>query len=407
MTATATSVTAAKWRLAGLVAATTLVQALCSLAALVVAAIAPKLADSLGVSASLVGWQIAIVYGGAMLTALSGGTVVRRFGACRTSQAALVLCAVGAAMSATPWLPAIAVASLLLGFGYGLTNPAASHLLARRATGPSRNLIFSIKQTGVPLGGTMAGLLAPPLALAFGWQAALLAVGAAGLIFAATLQPVRAAWDADRDPQVRMRENPFTGLAVIWRWKLLRWLSLAGFFYAAVQLCLTTFLVTMLVADVGLSLIEAGMLMSAVQVSGVVGRVFWGIVADRLRDGLKVMVILGVVGVVAAGMTTLLSPAVPSLAVWLVLLAFGASAIGWNGVYLAEIAHRAPLEQVGRATGASLFFTYGGVLVGPPLFAMAYGPLGSYTATYGLTAVVGLGGLACVFAARRVMRPAA
>jgi MFS family permease len=406
MTAAASPATG-RWPLVVLVAVTTAVQALCSLAALVVAAIAPKLGEALGVSASLVGWQIAIVYGGAMLTALAGGTVVRRFGACRTSQFALTLCGAGAALAAIPWLPAIAAASLLLGFGYGLTNPAASHLLARAASPASRNIVFSIKQTGVPLGGTMAGLLAPPMAVAFGWQWALLSVGLAGLLLTALMQPARAAWDFDRDPGTRMRENPLAGLGVVWRSGPLRWLSLAGFFYAAVQLSLTSFLVTMLVADVGMSLIEAGVLMSAVQVSGVVGRIFWGLLADGLRDGVKVLAILGGMAIAAAGATAALTAAWPAAAVWLVLLAFGASAIGWNGVYLAEIAHRAPEGQVPRATGGSLFFTYGGVLVGPPLFALAYQPVGSYTGTYGLAALVGAAGLVCVLAARRVTRPAA
>lgn len=58
---------------------------------------------------------------------------------------------------------------------------------------------------------------------------------------------------------------------------------------------------------------------------------------------------------------------------------FGASAIGWNGVYLAEVARRAPAGAVGAATAAALFITFGGVLAGPPIFAfmvktgMSYG----------------------------------
>ena len=58
---------------------------------------------------------------------------------------------------------------------------------------------------------------------------------------------------------------------------------------------------------------------------------------------------------------------------------FGASAIGWNGVYLAEVARRAPVGAVSAATAAALFVTFGGVLAGPPAFAfmlqsgMSYG----------------------------------
>src|SRR5690625_7449878 len=60
--------------------------------------------------------------------------------------------------------------------------------------------------------------------------------------------------------------------------------------------------------------------------------------------------------------------------VWLVVVicaAFGATAIGWNGVYLAEVARLAPAGQAGLMTGGTLFFTYLGVVIGPPFFPPA------------------------------------
>ena len=41
------------------------------------------------------------------------------------------------------------------------------------------------------------------------------------------------------------------------------------------------------------------------------------------------------------------------------------SAIGWNGVQLSELARRAPPGAAGIVTGASGFITFGGVMVGP------------------------------------------
>ena len=49
-------------------------------------------------------------------------------------------------------------------------------------------------------------------------------------------------------------------------------------------------------------------------------------------------------------------------------MAFGATAVGWNGVFLAEIASLAPRERISDATGGSAFFTFLGVVVTPPLF---------------------------------------
>ena len=80
---------AGKVHVAWLLAETTATQAVGTAAILLVSAIAPKVADGLGVPASYVGYQIALVYVGAMLSAFIAGGLVARFGPCRTGQASL------------------------------------------------------------------------------------------------------------------------------------------------------------------------------------------------------------------------------------------------------------------------------------------------------------------------------
>lgn len=374
-------------------AATTTAQALVSLAMLAPAAIAPELARDLGVPGSSIGWWISLAYGGAMITSLLGSGAVRRLGAVRTTQVALLLVTLGALSTTTAWLPLVVAGALLSGLGYGMTNPAASHLLARSTSAANRNLVFSVKQTGVPLGGTLAGLLAPPIALALGWPAAMAMVAALCLALALALAAARTDWDCDRDPQASLKAQPFSGLALIWQSPLLKVLSLAGFAYAAVQLSVSTFMVTMLVTDLSWSLVEAGILLSTLQVAGVVGRLLVGTLADRILGGIRMLIALGVVTAILALATGLLAPSWPVALVFAVLVPFGAAALGWNGVYLAELAHAAEPSQIPRVTGASLFFTYGGVLVGPPAFAALHGLTGSYTGTYALAAVPAIFGV--------------
>jgi hypothetical protein len=63
---------------------------------------------------------------------------------------------------------------------------------------------------------------------------------------------------------------------------------------------------------------------------------------------------------------------------------YGATAVGWNGVFLAEVARLAPDGRVAYLTGGTQFFTFAGVLIGPPLF----GAIASATGTYGAGFVV-------------------
>src|SRR3546814_16649551 len=70
----------------------------------------------------------------------------------------------------------IAVLScFLMGLSNGTAKPAGSEVLQRYSPPGKRNLIFSIKQAGVPLGGVIAGLAIPAMVISVGWRAALFA----------------------------------------------------------------------------------------------------------------------------------------------------------------------------------------------------------------------------------------
>ncbi|MCC7016481.1 MAG: MFS transporter, partial [Rhodospirillales bacterium] len=226
--------------IAGVIVATSLVQAFVSWGAVVLPSIAPEFARAFDLSPALIGFQVSLVYGGGILTSAFAGGMVRRFGACRTSQIALALASAGCALMALPTLLALPLASLAVGCGYGLTNPAAAHLIARLGAARHRNILFSAKQTGVPLGGVLAGALAPPAAMAFGWQAAPLTAAAACVALALSLEAVRARWDFDRDRSARFADRPFAGVALVWGEAVLRRIALMSFCYSLAQVCLTT-----------------------------------------------------------------------------------------------------------------------------------------------------------------------
>ena len=319
----------------------------------------------------------------------------------RVSQAALACCGTGMGLAPLESIAVLAVASILVGFGYGLINPGSSHLLEKCANSRNRNLVFSIKQTGVPLGGIAAGLIGPSLSVAFSWTWAFAAAGAASLALAVLLQTVRRDWDADRDPLTPLAASPLQDLRLALQMPVLRNLSLSALCLAALQLCLTSFLVALLVEDLAFGLVAAGAVLSAVQGAGFAGRIFWGWVADRLSDGLGVLAGLTVLMAVGALATANLSPDSEGALINGILIAFGFAAIGWNGVYLAEVARAAPSGRIGSATGGSLVFTFGGVLAGPSAFALVCGALGSFVTAFATLSVFALAGLFFVVLARR------
>ena len=385
-------------------AVTTLVQVVTVMAGNSMVAIAPAMAQRLQVEPSLIGFQVSIVYAGAMIAALLGGPLVQRYGACRTQQACVALSALGALVACAPDLWLLAFASLLWGLGTGPATPAASHVLNRYTDPARRNLIFSLKQTGVPLGVMAAAFMMPPITLA---QGAPVAYGLLALIAVAVLlflQTARRTWDDDRRPGLPMGGNPLAGVPMIWRHPLLRSLSASAFCYAFCQLCVTSFTVTMLVTEVGIGLVEAGLLLSLVQFSGVMSRIGFGLWADRMGSALVPLALVGAGTAAMCAITALLGPGWPRTGLWLLLILLGGTAVGWTGMFVAEVARIAPPGRVGLATGSAIAFNFLGILAGPAIFALVYPWLGSYAYTFGGLAMVPLAGSVLVLHTLRVER---
>jgi fucose permease len=238
--------------------------------------------------------------------------------------------------------------------------------------------------------------------LALGWQAALLfcALLLLGWSFAIGIR--RKAWDADRDQAAPVLAAPFASLALIWRNRVLRWLALSSLVYSAVQLCLTGFLVTYLVAEVGLQLALAGTILAVTHTAGAAGRLAWGWIADRLKSGTLAMIALGVIGIAGALATSAIEADWKIWAIAAATALFGFCAVGWNGVFMAVIVRQVPPQHVGSATGGTLCVTYAGIVVGPAAFAALHDRAGlSYGDGYALLALVTALGIACLIQARR------
>ena len=366
--------------------------------------IAPRLALDLGVAPSLIGYQISLVYGAATIGSPLMSFAVARWGACRTTQVGLACGVIAMLLALTASITALALASVMLGLSMTLMTPASTHILFRFGPPQHRNFIFSLKQTGVPLGWMIMALAAPAITLAFGWRWAVALVLTVLIATILALQPVRARWDDDRRRDVSVRVNPITGLVALWRLPVMRWVAIASFALAFVQLCLATFLVTLLVEEAGYDLVTAGVMLSLVQVSGVGGRMLWGWIADRTGDSLLWLRRLATTTTLCCVIMAFLQPEWPLWLLAIFLMIFGAASVGWNGLVIAEVARLSPRGKVSVVMSAAMTWNFAGILVGPAMFATVFKLTASYTLTYGLLAMVALGGVVSLILSRTAAR---
>ncbi|MDX1605217.1 MAG: MFS transporter [Candidatus Competibacterales bacterium] len=374
------------------------VMSIASLGVFAVAVCAPEAAPDLGLPTTLIGVYSALVYGVAMFAGTQTGPLIERYGVIRVNQFTVLLAAAAMLVFALGTPLAALASALLLGCAYGQCNPASAHVLIHLGQPRWRPLIFSIKQTGVPLGGVLAGLLLPPLIDGFDWPLALGTAAGLSLLVLLPLLPLRAAFD-DREPRsrhLRLRLSLRAPVRQVLDTPALRGATLAALVYSGAQLSVGAYFVVYLVEDLGLPLVLAGAVFAAIQIGGVGGRLLWGALAGRL-GAWRLLGLIGLVTTASLLITALLLA--PDWPRWL-LLGFGgvlgASSFGWNGVFMAEVAALAPSGRVSQATGAAQFFIYGGVVLLPPAFGLLVGLSGAYAPVFGLLALL-VGGASLYF----------
>ncbi len=369
--------------------ATLAVQVLVSMALLALPVVAPVVAKALDIPTTYLGAYVALVYLAAMVSSLLGGAAVKRWGAIRLSQIGLSCSALGLCLCAVPHPVVIALGALFIGLGYGPVTPASSHLLIKSTPPQQLSLVFSLKQTGVPLGGMIAGALIPTVDLLIGWQLAFISSGVACAVCAWLVQPLRQGLDDDRNANVKLSlvSSLVQPLRLVLSQKNLKNLAAVSFLFALCQMSLMAYLVTFLYEDLGWSLIAAGVALTVAQAGGVVGRILWGYISDKWLGAIPMLIVITILMALGAVGCALLQPGTSFWLLFPVLIIFGATAVGWNGVYLAEVARQAPAGQASLATGGSLCITFLGVVTGPSLFGVLAAALHSYGTSYGFLVI--------------------
>jgi len=364
-----------------------LTQAAATMAAYTLSTASPFIAPSLGVDNEDIAQLVAIVYFMGAFSALTTPPFIRQYGGIAISIAICAATAVMLSIAATAvsiWM--LAMGAVALGLLYGATAPSSSFVLAQLAPPNRRNLVFSIRQIGVPLGGILGGILAPPLILIGGWRMAFEAQLVFVLLLIFALYQIRHRYDAKDPPSVRL----FSVASIVRLFGLLRELpemrplAIASVVYSGAQLCFGAFLVTQVVRVFGH---EAYGFASAValvtfQLSGVGARIGLAIVADAWVSARTLLALQGVVMAAAAVVAAHYDADWPR---WLVLVncaVAGATASGYTGLAFAEFSRIGGVQRTAEATGlgaASMFF---GVALMTPLFRLGIDVFDGYRLPY-------------------------
>jgi MFS family permease len=348
------------------------------------AVIAPAIIADLRIDPAWIGIYFGLTAAASLVAQLGCGSFIVRHGALRFSQISLVLLAVGTALAALGTPLALVLSAIICGGGGAVSTPASSHLLSRVSSPRHLPLVFSIKQTAVPAGLLLAGLLGPQLTEWTSWRVTMLLSAAACAVFALMLQPLRRIFDTDRVPTRTFRLSDFKAtLTSVLGTPALRALSFACLAFNGLQAVVTAYFVVYL-TTIGYTPVAAGFVFSVAVAVAVPGRILWGWLGSSYVTPRIMMagLALGMAGSVA--LLALCSAGWPTLLVGLIACVLSATALSWHGILLAETARAAPEGMRGGITGGVLSFGQVGALALP----LMYSGLLDLTGSYGIGFIV-------------------
>lgn len=354
------------------------------------AAITPFVRDEFALSAFGVGGVMGLIFVGALVATIPAGRLTdrvpagRMLGICLLAQvAALVI------VATAPGAAVFYLGAALAGLAMGAGDPSTNVLVAINVSRRRRGLLMGLKQTGFTIGGLIGGLVLPTVAESADWRLAVVVplglcaiVAVAGLALTGVSTPQAPIPAAQRE-----RSANFVPMGIY------------GFFMAGIQLSSLGLLAVYLVDRVDLTPRVAGWAIAVMLAGGTIGRIVWGILSDRLLHSRLLALQLASSGAIAALLVIALLES--QIAVWPALFVLGFCAIGWNTVYVTVAAESVPPGDVGRATGAALFFSYAGALVVPPALGVIVDGSDSWALAWLVAAVAAVVGLLAATRARQ------
>jgi cyanate permease len=160
--------------------------------------------------------------------------------------------------------------------------------------------------------------------------------------------------------------------------------------FSFVQVIVITYCVSYLHLEIGLSLVAAGLAFSSAQAASVLGRIGWGVLADRWLSAPRVLGIVGITVSVLLVVMASIAGTWPIAAIVIVVTLVGLTGLGWNGVHFAEVARRAPQGEVATSASGIQFFSFGGALLAPIVFGTLVSLTGTYATGFSLLALAPL-----------------
>lgn len=330
----------------------------------------PRLEEALGLSPASFGW----VFTGILVGLGVGGATVAPLGD-RFGRRALIVTGCLAtglftlATSTATTTTAFLIWRFLTGFALGACLPNVSALSSEIAPARLRATIMAVVSAGIPLGLFIAGVLAPTVIGAWGWQGLFYVPGAFAVVLALALWPVleggtpaSATPKAERQagaklPQLMLFQAP-------WLFPFAVFAIILGL--NALNLYLLNSWLPTVLPQAGLSLDAAAQVAGVANLAGLAIGIAASFLVDNWKKGPSLMLLFG--AMTASFLVIAFTAPDPTL--WTLMLMVGVGGANAGGMVLPGLAaHLFPARMLSSAVGMGVLVARLGAFAGPPLGA--------------------------------------
>ncbi|WP_040151408.1 MFS transporter [Photorhabdus hainanensis] len=277
----------------------------------------------------------------------------------------------------------ILILLFILGIGYSSAQPGGAKSVSNWFPKSQLGFAMGIRQAGLPLGGALASLILPFLAIRFNWHFAFFASGCIA-IFGATLFFI---FYKDKDP--RAKQIRHINIISTIRNKMLMVkepamfnIMLSGACLTAIQYSVVIYLISYFYEELKISPSIGATLLFSALVSGVVGRIALAAWSDRTKTN-RYFQVLCCLFFSLIGITILFSIKTDSYYfLFPLMILLGFFGVGWYGPWVAYIADTAPKDRMGFALGLAMTANQVSVIVIAPLVGILRDITGSYNLSW-------------------------
>lgn len=274
------------------------------------------------------------------------------------------------------------IMAFFLGIVISMIVPATSKGVIECFSPQKRATSMGFVQSGIGIGSFFAALILPFLAQVFNWRISFLFTGLFSMLLGLFIYQQYSSPQANRETKEKGSASFLAIVLTLLRNRYFFVLCVLGFIFGFCFSATNTHYTLFLHQDYLLPISIASTCFGILHVGGIIGRLGWGYLSDKVFHGDRKKGFLAncIALIIMIFVFYLFNMAkLPLFIFFMISFLMGFSALGYFGLYATSVSESTNQDDIGTAFGISLIFIRLGGMLSPPVFGYIADLKGDYS----------------------------